>query len=106
MNSSGFGPPRVGGGEGGARRRRVGRPASLQVIAEEWLLNDVDLPAFQIVGFEGIWGGRPSPPDRALQPPLPRRRDAEELARRQKSCSHVLGQTSAIISANVEMKSM
>mmetsp|Transcript_11659 Transcript_11659/g.25507 ORF Transcript_11659/g.25507 Transcript_11659/m.25507 type:complete len:404 (+) Transcript_11659:81-1292(+) len=28
-----------------------------QVIAEEWLLNDVDLPAFQIVGFEGIWGG-------------------------------------------------
>lgn len=28
-----------------------------QVIAEEWLLNDVDLPGLQIVGFEGIWGG-------------------------------------------------
>mmetsp|Transcript_124337 Transcript_124337/g.264934 ORF Transcript_124337/g.264934 Transcript_124337/m.264934 type:complete len:416 (-) Transcript_124337:93-1340(-) len=28
-----------------------------QVVAEEWLLNDVDLPGMQIVGFEGIWGG-------------------------------------------------
>lgn len=28
-----------------------------QVIAEEWLLTDMDLPEFQIVGFEGIWGG-------------------------------------------------
>lgn len=27
-----------------------------QVIAEEWLLNDVDLPGLQIVGFEGFWG--------------------------------------------------
>lgn len=27
-----------------------------QVIAEEWLLKDVDLPGLQIVGFEGIWG--------------------------------------------------
>lgn len=28
-----------------------------QVIAEEWLLTDMDLPGLQIVGFEGIWGG-------------------------------------------------
>lgn len=27
-----------------------------QVIAEEWLLKDVDLPGLQVVGFEGIWG--------------------------------------------------
>lgn len=27
-----------------------------QVIAEEWLLTDVDLPGLQIVGFEGMWG--------------------------------------------------
>lgn len=27
-----------------------------QVIAEEWLMKDVDLPAMQIVGFEGFWG--------------------------------------------------
>ncbi|CAE8631966.1 unnamed protein product, partial [Polarella glacialis] len=27
-----------------------------QVIAEEWLLKDVDLPGLQIVGFEGVWG--------------------------------------------------
>lgn len=27
-----------------------------QVVAEEWLLNDVDLPGMQIVGFEGFWG--------------------------------------------------
>lgn len=27
-----------------------------QVIAEEWLMKDVDLPMMQIVGFEGIWG--------------------------------------------------
>merc|ERR1719330_691807 len=27
-----------------------------QVIAEEWLLTDVDLPGLQIVGFEGFWG--------------------------------------------------
>lgn len=28
-----------------------------QVVAEEWLLKEVDLPGLQIVGFEGIWGG-------------------------------------------------
>lgn len=27
-----------------------------QVIAEEWLMKDVDLPSVQIVGFEGFWG--------------------------------------------------
>lgn len=27
-----------------------------QVIAEEWLLKDVDLPEIQIVGYEGMWG--------------------------------------------------
>jgi len=27
-----------------------------QVVAEEWLLTDVDLPGMQIVGFEGFWG--------------------------------------------------
>jgi len=27
-----------------------------QVIAEEWLMKDVDLPAMQIVGWEGLWG--------------------------------------------------
>lgn len=27
-----------------------------QVIAEEWLMKDVDLPAMQIIGFEGFWG--------------------------------------------------
>lgn len=27
-----------------------------QVIAEEWLLTDFDLPGLQIVGFEGMWG--------------------------------------------------
>jgi len=27
-----------------------------QVVAEEWLLKDLDLPALQIVGFEGVWG--------------------------------------------------
>jgi len=27
-----------------------------QVIAEEWLMKDVDLPAMQIVGWEGAWG--------------------------------------------------
>mmetsp|Transcript_75631 Transcript_75631/g.213798 ORF Transcript_75631/g.213798 Transcript_75631/m.213798 type:complete len:409 (+) Transcript_75631:83-1309(+) len=27
-----------------------------QVIAEEWLLTDIDLPGMQIVGFEGVWG--------------------------------------------------
>lgn len=27
-----------------------------QVIAEEWLLKDVDLPGMQIIGFEGFWG--------------------------------------------------
>eukprot|EP00443_Scrippsiella_acuminata_P039178 CAMPEP_0115252682 /NCGR_PEP_ID=MMETSP0270-20121206/44270_1 /TAXON_ID=71861 /ORGANISM="Scrippsiella trochoidea, Strain CCMP3099" /LENGTH=369 /DNA_ID=CAMNT_0002668139 /DNA_START=168 /DNA_END=1277 /DNA_ORIENTATION=- len=28
-----------------------------QVIAEEWLLKEVDLPGLTIVGFEGVWGG-------------------------------------------------
>lgn len=27
-----------------------------QVIAEEWLMKDVDLPPMQIIGWEGIWG--------------------------------------------------
>lgn len=27
-----------------------------QVIAEEWLLNDLELPGPQIIGFEGVWG--------------------------------------------------
>jgi len=27
-----------------------------QVVAEEWLMKDVDLPMFQIVGWEGFWG--------------------------------------------------
>lgn len=27
-----------------------------QVIAEEWLLTDMDLPEMQIIGFEGVWG--------------------------------------------------
>lgn len=27
-----------------------------QVIAEEWLMKDVDLPAMEIVGWEGVWG--------------------------------------------------
>lgn len=27
-----------------------------QVIAEEWLLTDMDLPGMQIIGFEGAWG--------------------------------------------------
>jgi len=27
-----------------------------QVIAEEWLMKDVDLPAMQIIGWEGAWG--------------------------------------------------
>lgn len=27
-----------------------------QIIAEEWLLKDVDLPGVQIIGFEGFWG--------------------------------------------------
>merc|ERR1712048_991369 len=27
-----------------------------QVIAEEWLMKDVDLPSVQIIGFEGLWG--------------------------------------------------
>jgi len=26
------------------------------VIAEEWLMKDVDLPSVQIIGFEGFWG--------------------------------------------------
>jgi len=28
-----------------------------QVVAEEWLLKECDLPGLQIVGFEGVWGG-------------------------------------------------
>lgn len=27
-----------------------------QVIAEEWLMKDMDLPAMQIIGYEGMWG--------------------------------------------------
>lgn len=27
-----------------------------QVIAEEWILKDVDLPPFEIIGYEGFWG--------------------------------------------------
>lgn len=27
-----------------------------QVVAEEWLLVDMDLPGIQVVGFEGVWG--------------------------------------------------
>jgi len=27
-----------------------------QVIAEEWLMKDVDLPSMQIIGWEGAWG--------------------------------------------------
>jgi drug/metabolite transporter (DMT)-like permease len=27
-----------------------------QVIAEEWLMKDLDLPAMQIIGWEGLWG--------------------------------------------------
>lgn len=27
-----------------------------QVIAEEWLMKDVDLPGMQIIGWEGAWG--------------------------------------------------
>ncbi|CAK0858366.1 unnamed protein product, partial [Prorocentrum cordatum] len=27
-----------------------------QVIAEEWLMKDLDLPALQVIGWEGIWG--------------------------------------------------
>eukprot|EP00930_Biecheleria_cincta_P055578 TRINITY_DN41894_c0_g1_i1.p1 TRINITY_DN41894_c0_g1~~TRINITY_DN41894_c0_g1_i1.p1 ORF type:complete len:425 (-),score=69.24 TRINITY_DN41894_c0_g1_i1:33-1256(-) len=27
-----------------------------QVVAEEWLLKEADLPGLQIVGFEGMWG--------------------------------------------------
>jgi drug/metabolite transporter (DMT)-like permease len=27
-----------------------------QVIAEEWLLKDVDLPEVEIIGYEGMWG--------------------------------------------------
>jgi len=27
-----------------------------QLIAEEWLMKDVDLPGMQIIGWEGIWG--------------------------------------------------
>lgn len=27
-----------------------------QVIAEEWLMKDVDLPALVVVGWEGVWG--------------------------------------------------
>jgi len=27
-----------------------------QVVAEEWLLTDMDLPGMQIIGFEGAWG--------------------------------------------------
>ncbi|CAE7214956.1 SLC35F6 [Symbiodinium natans] len=27
-----------------------------QAVAEEWLLQDVDLPGLQVVGFEGVWG--------------------------------------------------
>jgi len=27
-----------------------------QVIAEEWLLKDMDLPALQVIGYEGVWG--------------------------------------------------
>lgn len=27
-----------------------------QVVAEEWLMKDVDLPAMQIIGWEGFWG--------------------------------------------------
>jgi len=27
-----------------------------QIIAEEWLMKDVDLPAMQIIGLEGLWG--------------------------------------------------
>merc|ERR1712194_137579 len=27
-----------------------------QVVAEEWLMKDVDLPSVQIIGFDGFWG--------------------------------------------------
>jgi len=27
-----------------------------QVIAEEWLMKDVDLPSVQIIGLKGFWG--------------------------------------------------
>lgn len=30
--------------------------AATQNVTEEWLLKDVDLPATQIIGFEGVWG--------------------------------------------------
>mmetsp|Transcript_75399 Transcript_75399/g.218975 ORF Transcript_75399/g.218975 Transcript_75399/m.218975 type:complete len:402 (+) Transcript_75399:82-1287(+) len=30
--------------------------AAAQVVAEEWLLKEVDLPGLQIIGFEGMWG--------------------------------------------------
>jgi len=29
--------------------------AAGQIVAEEWLLKDVDLPAMQLVGWEGLW---------------------------------------------------
>lgn len=33
---------------------QVGQAA--QVIAEEWLMKDLDLPVLQVIGWEGIWG--------------------------------------------------
>jgi len=54
-----------GGGEGSsAGMLLVGMGLALggqvvqaaQVVAEEWLLKDCDLPGLQIVGFEGVWG--------------------------------------------------
>lgn len=28
-----------------------------QMVCEEWLLKDMDMPSLQIIGWEGIWGG-------------------------------------------------